>query len=84
MTLMAADGTEQHSSGLLGLPHPNRGLKKGLKVDQDQKIKDKPSMVHDSQLGKPGANFNGLYVLWLTLEISFCLNMETILGIRYW
>lgn len=41
-------------------------------------------MVHESQLGKPGANFNVLSVLWLTLEISFCLNMETILGIRYW
>lgn len=27
-------------------------------------------MVCESQLAKPGANFNGLSVFWLTLEIS--------------
>lgn len=84
MALMAANGTELHPSGLLGLPHPNRGLKRGLNVNQDKKIKEKPPMVRESQVAKPKANFNGLSVLWMTLEISWCLNMEAIVGIRYW
>lgn len=84
MTLMAADGTELPSSGLLGFPHPKRGLKRRLKVDQDKKIKEKPSTVRERQLVKPSANFNGLSVLWLTLETSLCLNMEANLGTRYW
>lgn len=83
VTLMAADGTELHSSGLLELPHPNRGLKRGLKVHQDKKIKEKPSMSCESQLAKLRANVNGLSVLRLTLKKSLCLNMEAILGIRY-
>lgn len=51
-------------------------------MGQDKKIKEKPSMPCESQLAKPRANFNGLSVICLTLEISLCLNVEAILGIR--